>query len=106
MRANLRCLSVDARGLGGERPVAGGRRERVAIEALSRMSMLRGVVRARRNVVVASLVRGLSELAALLMLLCSDAECFSRSTTGADTLLPMMRCVDDFFGLWLWFCGE
>jgi hypothetical protein len=99
-------LSVAARGLGGERPLVGGRRERVAIEALSRMSMLRGVVRARRKVVGASLVRGLMEPMALLMLLCCDGECFSRPSAGADSLLPMMRCVDDFFGLWLWLCGE
>lgn len=92
-RPILRCLSVVARGLGGERPVGGGLRDRVASEAASMMSMLRGVVRGMvRGVVrvvvrdavrvcrdseVASLVRGLMEPIVLLMPLRRIGECCS-----------------------------
>lgn len=114
-RPILRCLSVVARGLGGERPVGGGRRDRVASEAASTTSMLRGVVRgivrgvvrwvARdavrvcRDSEVASLARGLIEPVVLLMPLRSIVEASSwrsRCATGADGLLPMLRRVHGF----------
>ena len=60
------------------------------------MSMLRGVVRARRKVVGASLVRGLMEPAVLLIPLRSVGESRSRFSTGADCLLPMLRRVHGF----------
>jgi hypothetical protein len=58
--------------------------------------VVRGVARVCRDSEVASLVRGLMEPLALLMLLRSVGESCSCCSTGADTLLPMVRCLHGF----------